>query len=103
MPDLDQSICESHIRQWIEIAPNPNHPMLKSGEKGDRGRGGHDEALKAVKSRHIGLDGEGFWSSEFLSANSVAESEGTFVIGHVTIRAELAACELATLHISCIS
>lgn len=64
--------------------------MLKSGEKGEKGRGGHDGTLQDIGSRRGEVDGEGFWSSELLSANSVAESEGTFVTGHVTTRAELA-------------
>ena len=71
-------------------------------------KGKGDEAvtmkhLRKPRGRQGEGIGDGFWSSEFLSANSVAESEGTIVIGHVTIRAELAARKLETLHSSCIS
>ena len=79
--------------------PNPNHPKTNSGGRCKETAGERDEILQGVEIRQLKVDSEGFWYSEFLAGNSVARSEGTFVIGHVTCIAEFAAQKFATSHL----
>ena len=78
VPNLDQSICENHTWQRMEICPNPPHQTLKTIKKRGRGLGGQNATLQELRGGLGGRDEEDFMSWKILSANSVslAESEG---------------------------